>query len=365
MKNKTKPQNYHDYLKLESLLSCQELVSDEIGERAHDEMLFIITHQVYELWFKQILFELDSIFKVFDRDKIDESHIGVVVGRLERINEIQQLLIDQIKILETMTPMDFLNFRDLLTPASGFQSAQFRLIENKFGLKNINRHGYGGADYKSKIDKRETELVQESEQSLSLFDLIEQWLERTPFLVFDEFDFWDQYRVAVQRMITKDKNIIKVNEKLPEDEKENYLKQYKSTEKMFMSFFDEEIFSKRLESGENRLSYKATHAALLILLYRDQPILHNPYRLLSKLIDLDELLTTWRYKHYLLATRMIGRKIGTGGSVGASYLKKATSKHRIFDDLTSLTTFLIPRSDLPDLPKKVLKSLSFYYESKG
>ena len=104
-------------------------------------------------------------------------------------------------------------------------------------------------DYKSKIDKRETELVQKSEQSLSLFDLIEQWLERTPFLVFDEFDFWDQYRVAVQRMITKDKNIIKVNEKLPKDEKENYLKQYKSTEKMFMSFFDEEIFSKRLESG--------------------------------------------------------------------------------------------------------------------
>ena len=365
MKNKTKPQNYHDYLKLESLLSCQELVSDEIGERAHDEMLFIITHQVYELWFKQILFELDSIFKVFDRDKIDESHIGVVVGRLERINEIQQLLIDQIKILETMTPMDFLNFRDLLTPASGFQSAQFRLIENKFGLKSINRHGYGAVDYKSKINKQEKELVQESEQSLSLFDLIEQWLERTPFLVFDEFDFWDQYREAVNKMIRKDKNVIKMNEKLPDDEKANYLRQYKSTEKMFMSFFDEEIFSKRLESGENRLSYKATHAALLILLYRDQPILHNPYRLLSKLIDLDELLTTWRYKHYLLATRMIGRKIGTGGSVGASYLKKATSKHRIFDDLTSLTTFLIPRSDLPDLPKKVLKSLSFYYESKG
>ena len=61
MKNKTKPQNYHDYLKLESLLNCQKLLSEEVGEKAHDEMLFIITHQVYELWFKQILFELDSI----------------------------------------------------------------------------------------------------------------------------------------------------------------------------------------------------------------------------------------------------------------------------------------------------------------
>ena len=135
MKNKTKPQNYHDYLKLESLLSCQELLSDQAGEKAHDEMLFIITHQVYELWFKQILFELDSIFEVFDRDKIDESHIGVVVGRLERINEIQQLLIDQIKILETMTPMDFLNFRDLLTPASGFKAHSLGSLKTNLGLK--------------------------------------------------------------------------------------------------------------------------------------------------------------------------------------------------------------------------------------
>ena len=106
--------------------------------------------------------------------------------------------------------MDFLNFRDLLTPASGFQSAQFRLIENKFGLKNINRHGYGGVDYKSKIDKRETELVQKSEQSLSLFDLVEQWLERTPFLVFDEFDFLGPIQSSGTKDDHKDKNIIKV-----------------------------------------------------------------------------------------------------------------------------------------------------------
>ena len=83
---------------------------------AHDEMLFIITHQVYELWFKQILFEIDSIFEVFHAKVIDESQVGIAVSRLHRINEIIQLLIDQIKILETMTPMDFLEFRDLLTP---------------------------------------------------------------------------------------------------------------------------------------------------------------------------------------------------------------------------------------------------------
>tara|TARA_Y100001970_G_C14200203_1_gene840657 strand:+ start:476 stop:1585 length:1110 start_codon:yes stop_codon:yes gene_type:complete len=365
MKKKSNPQNYSDYLKIESLLKSQVLVSKKNGVEAHDEMLFIITHQVYELWFKQILFEIDSIFEVFDRNIIDESHIATVVSRLERINVIQQLLIDQIKILETMTPMDFLDFRDLLTPASGFQSAQFRLIENKIGLKKDSRLGYGGTDYKTKISDQYLDIVKKSEDSKSLFDLVEQWLERTPFLKLDNFNFWDQYRIAVEKMILNDKKIIEMNEKLPDIEKQNYFKQYRSTEKMFDSFFDESIFSKRLQSGENRLSYKATHAALLILLYRDQPILHNPYRLLSKLIDLDELLTTWRYKHHLLATRMIGRKIGTGGSVGASYLKKATGKHRVFDDLTTLTTFLIPRSDLPRLPDSVLRSLSFYYENSN
>ena len=364
MKKKTNPQNYHDYLKIDSLLKSQVLLSEKNDVEAHDEMLFIITHQVYELWFKQILYEIDSIFAVFDRNLIDESHVGIAVSRLERINVIQQLLIDQIKILETMTPMDFLDFRDLLTPASGFQSAQFRLIENKIGLQKDNRLVFGGVDYKTKINKQQLEDVKKSENSQSLFDLIEHWLERTPFLEFDDFNFWEQYRNSVGKMISNDKKIIETNETLPNSEKQNYLKQYRSTEKMFSSLFDESIFSKRLESGENRLSYKATHAALLILLYRDQPILHNPYRLLSKLIDLDELLTTWRYKHHLLVTRMIGKKIGTGGSVGASYLKKATAKHRVFDDLTSLTTFLIPRSELPSLPDYIIRNLSFYYDSQ-
>lgn len=166
-------------------------------------------------------------------------------------------------------------------------------------------------------------------------------------------------------MISNDRSIIEMNENLSELEKENYFKQYKITEKMFESLFDENIFSKKLNKLENGLSYKATHAALLILLYRDQPILHNPYRLICKLIDLDELLTTWRYKHHLLAMRMIGGKTGTGGSAGASYLKKATAKHRIFDDLSNLTTFLIPRSELPILPDNVLRNLSFYYDNQN
>ena len=143
-----------------------------------------------------------------------------------------------------------------------------------------------------------------------------------PFLASEDYNFWEQYKAAVSKMILNDKKIIEENDVLGDSEKESYFNQYNATEKMFNSLFNESVFNKMIDEGQFRLSYKATHAALLILLYRDQAILHNPYRLLSKLIDLDELLTTWRYKHHLLATRMIGKKIGTGGSVGAQYLKK-------------------------------------------
>ena len=148
MKNK-KLLNYSDYLQLEKILSAQDLMSAKRGTPAHDEMLFIIVHQVYELWFKQILHELDSVITIFKQESIIESDISFVVLRLQRIIEIQKILIDQIRVLETMTAMDFLEFRDDLFPSSGFQSAQFRLMENKLGLLKDHRIMYGGKDYTS------------------------------------------------------------------------------------------------------------------------------------------------------------------------------------------------------------------------
>ena len=135
-------QYYQDYLNLEKILNSQHLLSQKYGHSAHDEMLFIIVHQVYELWFKQILYELDSLLEIFHKDEIQESHISWGAARLERIIEIQKILIDQITVLETMTPMDFLDFRDFLIPASGFQSVQFRIIENKLGLCPKDRYAY-------------------------------------------------------------------------------------------------------------------------------------------------------------------------------------------------------------------------------
>ena len=110
-----------------------------------------------------------------------------------------------------------------------------------------------------------------------------------------------------------------------------------------------------------QLSQKATLNALFILLYRDEPILSQPFRFLNALMDIDQNFTTWRYRHALMAHRLLGTKIGTGGSSGHDYLKKAADNNRIYVDVLNLSTFLIPRSKLPKLPAELEKNLNFYF----
>ena len=131
---KNKPIYYSNYLQLDKILESQITESGKTSNPIHDENLFIITHQTYELWFKQIIIELKSINQMFSKNFVKESNLGLVVSRCERICKIIKLLINQVDILETMSPLDFLEFRNLLNPASGFQSAQFRIIENTMGL---------------------------------------------------------------------------------------------------------------------------------------------------------------------------------------------------------------------------------------
>jgi tryptophan 2,3-dioxygenase len=355
---------YSDYLKTEELLTLQQKRSDTFGVEAHDEMLFIIVHQTYELWFKQILTELDSVLKVFGQSKINESDLGVAIHRLHRIVEIQKLLVAQVTVLETMTPLDFLEFRDLLYPASGFQSVQNRLIENKLGLKSEQRLAYNAMPYHSFGKDSERDILIKSESESSLFDLIDAWLARTPFLQTAGFDFWRSFRTAVETAYDEDRATVRNHPRLKPEEKERNLKEIDSAAEMFQALFDETKFEELRQQGQFRISYRALHAALLIQLYRDQPILHLPFQVITSLQDIDELATTWRYRHSLMAHRMLGRKIGTGGSSGAQYLKGATDKHRIFSDFFNLATFFIPRSRLPKLPADVERQLGFFYSSQ-
>lgn len=311
-----------------------------------------------------MIHELSSVIELFGNDNVDERNIGTAIGRLERMVEILKLLIQQIRVLETMTPLDFLDFRNYLFPASGFQSFQFRIMEVMLGLKEKERITYHGQHYASVFPDAQKEELKNAKAKGTLYSVIEAWLERTPFLNLKSFDFLAQYKQAVHNMLQNEREAIKASSYLTEKEVEMRLKMLGGTDTFFQSVLDEKAHEEKRAAGHLRMSYKATIAALLINLYRDEPILHNPFKLLMTVVDIDELMTTWRYRHAQMVLRMLGRKIGTGGSSGHEYLMETALKHTIFNDLHNISTLLIPRSELPQLPKELEKELGFYFTTK-
>lgn len=353
--------HYQKYLALEQLLNAQQLRSEQLGNPAHEEMLFIITHQVYELWFKQIIHELESVIAMFTKEQVDESSLGTAVGRLNRVETVMQLLIDQIGVMETMTPLDFLDFREYLFPASGFQSVQFRAIESLLGLPEQQRMTYHNQKYSSVFPEEQQKMLAQIYENGSLFDWVNKWLERTPFLKLENFDFISKYKEAVKKMLDKETRAIKSSEYLSEKEKGKRIEMVGSTDTYFKAILSEENHNDLIKEGKKRLSYDATLAALFINLYRDEPILQLPFQLLTNLIDIDDLMTTWRYRHAQMVLRMLGNKVGTGGSSGHEYLSETSRRHKIFADFHTISTLLIPRSELPQLPPEIKKKLSFRF----
>src|SRR5262249_46573482 len=136
-------------------------------------------------------------------------------------------------------PLDFLDFRDQLIPASGLQSVQFRLIENKLGIRRQDRLQLHDAPYTSRFRAEDAARIQAADKEPSLFDLIEDWLERTPFLHFGDFDFWREYRQAVDAMLASDRASIRNNPTLTEDEKVKQLAGVEATAHRFADLFEE------------------------------------------------------------------------------------------------------------------------------
>lgn len=353
------PIHYHDYLQLDKLLDAQKRRSEEFGQPAHDEWLFISVHQAYEVWFKQMLFEIDSVMSLLKQNPVPERDFHLILRRLKRALMILKLSLGHIDILETMTPLDFLDFRDFLYPASGFQSFQFRLIEIKLGLREADRMLYNQAPFHTHLPKNHQDAVLEANKNESLFDLVQKWLERTPFLQKDQFSFWTEYRKAVTEMLEGDKQTILSNPVLTEEAKQRNLKMLSMTEATFNALFDEKAFEEQRKQGLFRMSLKSIQAALFIQIYRDEPILTAPFEMLYTLSDLDETMTLWRERHAQMVLRMVGRKIGTGGSSGHEYLKATADKHKIFVDLSRLSSFLIPSSRVPKLPVDLRKAMNY------
>jgi len=342
---------YKSYLDLDTLLRAQKPVST-----AHDEMMFVILHQSYELWFKLILFELDRIQGIFSAGTVADADLRLVSAGLSRSVDIMELLIRQLDIMETMTPLDFLDFRHVFRSASGFQSLQFRELEVRLGLRPEERVGYDGKSFENFLPGEDRAALHYVMKQAALIDQVGDWLARTPFVEMGGFSFWKSYRKAVVAMIGNDRAAILRNRHMTAAAREMELGKLRNMQAQF-----DLLFGERKEELPWRFPKRALQAALFIHLYRDQPALQVPFRVLNSLMDLDETLALWRYRHALMAQRMLGTKMGSGGSTGHEYLAATASKHRIFRDLFALSTFLIPRSKLPKLPREVADRMAFKY----
>ena len=336
---------YGDYLQLDKILGAQLPESKLNGKEAHDEMLFIIVHQAYELWFKQIKHEMESIIAVLNKPVVNDNSpdIFTVVHRLKRIATIWELAVHQIDVIETMTPLDFLDFRDQLRPASGFQSFQFKMLEAMMGLRYDERHGQDF--YNKHLRAEHIAAIAEVESGPSLISLVRTWLERMPF--FDtqywpgadkdadvrHHPFWEEYVIAFSETLSDSDTGAK-------------------------EAFDQSFFQAQ-KAGKNRLTTEANRALLFIMLYRDYPLLQIPFQLLDTLIGIDELMATWRTRHIAMVHRMIGARSGTGGSSGADYLQKSRDKHLIFNEIADVNSFLIQREKLPKLSPELELRLGY------
>uniref|UniRef100_A0A8C8MMN0 tryptophan 2,3-dioxygenase n=1 Tax=Oncorhynchus tshawytscha TaxID=74940 RepID=A0A8C8MMN0_ONCTS len=327
---------YGDYLQLDKVVTAQVLQSELKGNKIHDEHLFIVTHQ--ELIFKMVMLHQVR----------DERNMLKVNTRIHRIVMIFRLLVDQFSVLETMTALDFYDFREYLSPASGFQSLQFRLLENKIGVPDNLRVPYNRRHYRDNFKGHESEMLLSSENEPCLLKLVEKWLERTPGLEGDGFNFWKKLEANIFEGLCLEKKKIT---KMPDsEEKEEMMEELTKQKELFTSLFDIKRHEHLLSKGERRISYKALQGALMIYFYREEPRFQVPFQLLSNLMDIDTLMTKWRYNHVCMVHRMIGSKAGTGGSSGYHYLRSTVSdRYKVFVDLFNLATFLIPRHWVPKL----------------
>lgn len=254
---------YTSYLKTDELLSLQERKSNP---PQHDELLFIIIHQTYELWFKQILHEIDLL-----RIEMESGKPWAALKTMRRILVIMKTVVGQNDILETMTPLSFASFRKFLESASGFQSVQFRELELLLGLRHkrmFSLHQQDSAAYKQLTTRAEESTI------------------------------WESFISMLQKMGYSIPTPARVNESgllfNPDKETQDY------------------IYSILTNNSEVGLLCEA-------------------------LVDFDEGLQEWRYRHVKMVERTIGNKMGTGGSDGVGYLK-ATLFQPVFPDLWEVRT---------------------------
>jgi tryptophan 2,3-dioxygenase len=239
---------------------------------------------------------------------------------------------------------------------------QFRLIEIRLGLRFEGRLKLDDSRFDLQLSESDRRRVAEVERGDTLVDQLDRWLARTPFVELSGYAFSNAYREAVVRSLAADSELIRAAEGMNESQREAETRAIAAALARFNAIFQPQAATS--PPSPWRMSLAAVQAALFIAVYRDEPVLQLPFRLLTALMDIEETLTLWRYRHALMVRRMIGVKVGTGGSSGYDYLKQTADRHQIFGDLFQLSNYLIPRSLVPPLPPAVKARMGFVYSER-
>tara|TARA_B100001079_G_scaffold269479_1_gene281786 strand:- start:603 stop:1697 length:1095 start_codon:yes stop_codon:yes gene_type:complete len=339
---------YGNYLRLEEMLKLQEGPDGYSPKPCNDEKHFIIVHQAFELWFKLVISELKEVHKLMDSEKISEQSMPKIVRHLNRVTEVFDLMSQQWKVMETLTPQDFLSFRDRLGTSSGFESWQLRQIEIMLGLEQQQRDA--GMDPLSHMKRLESEgkissnVLTEFEimiESPSLNDLLTNWLSRTPINGSLARELNDNE--VVSRYINGHLDAMNEHSKM-------VISHFKS-----IGHGNESTLGDRLQKSiqgakefliPNGEINRSRAGLLFIESYRNLPLLSWPRTLIDSFVKVEQSILLFRNSHARMVERMIGRRMGTGGSSGVDYLD-ATLKYRIFVDLWTVRTILVKRELLP------------------
>jgi tryptophan 2,3-dioxygenase len=359
------PLSYWDYLRLDDLLSLQNGRGDA-EDLNPDELHFIVVHQAFELWFKLTLSQLRLARNALSEKTVAERTIPYVVHHLGRVNSILELCGKQFEVMETLTPQDFLAFRNSLVPSSGFQSFQMREIEILLGLKDtlrviagvghpleVIRRSAGDSD----VGRRVVARIDAALKEMSLREALHGWLYRTPIQGSSPGDPGDDAAVAqfvedyLAASVVREEAFAAHLVRIGTIEKEAADRRFGEARERSRAFLTAADLPEGTSDEDRRRMRRVRAALLFIESYRELPLLAWPRLLLDSVVELEEKLVLFRTRHARMVERIIGRRPGTGGSAGVDYLD-ATTKYRVFTELWAVRSLLLPKSALPPLLNK-------------
>ena len=345
---------YWDYVRVDDLLSLQGGNENDESRISNHEVLFITVHQVFELWFKLVKRELVSLRDLFKQDPVPENALADAAHALDRMTRIFRIAAQHFEIVETLNTRDYLDFRDKLFPASGFQSAQMRELEILLGITDEERIGLGakGAymkaleNYDGSTSTAYAHVEAAKANTPTLKRALGDWLYRTPIRGSQPEEADDEAAVArfledylaCMASATKDTLAVIREAGGTEDMAALEARHEAGLDQARAFFLCDDLRERRIRAS-----------ILFIESYRELPLLAWPRKILAYLIQFEQAMVVWRQRHARMVERVIGRRVGTGGSSGVDYLDASANSYRVFKDLWAVRTFQLRQEDLPPL----------------